>query len=129
MQRLLDAATAKIAELTRAAAPMKLALPSARTDGDRLARRGTRVAVTGAPGAPVTAWLAISERRARQLGLKSPLLASAKSKLDSDGEATVALMPKRSARKALRELERSIAMTVTVRSRDRIASSGGTITG
>jgi hypothetical protein len=128
VQRLLDAANSRIAELTAMTAPMTLALPSARADGDRLARRGTQVTVSGAPNAPVTVRLSISGRNARKLGLKSAVLASAKATLGAGGQATVALMPKRSTRKALRGLKRAIGMTVTARSSDRIASSGGTIT-
>ncbi len=125
LQTALDAAKAELVEL---ATPVKVALPSARLKGKALARRGTAVAVSGVAGAAVELRLATGERQARKLKLRSSLLARGKATFGADGSATVTLKPGKKARKALRRLGRPVAVTVTARSGDRIASSGGTVT-
>lgn len=125
VQRLLDAARGELAEL---ATPVTVTLPSASTNGKRLAQRGTTVTVGGVAGAAATVRLSVSEARARKLGLRSSVLASAKATFGADGSARVALRPGQRARRALRSLKRPIAMTVTARAGDRIATSRGTIT-
>jgi hypothetical protein len=124
LQAALDAAKAELAKL---AAPMRASLPSAKLKARALARKGTTVAVTGTAGAPITVELAISEARARKLKLGSSVLARTKATLGADGTAAVRLKARKPARKALRKLERSIAMEVTVTSGDRFTTSGGTL--
>jgi len=128
LQGLLDAAKAEIAKLTAAAAPMTVTLPTASAKGKTIAKNGATVALTGPGGAPVNVKLAVSERQGRKLKLKSSVLASAKATLGADGRATVTLKPGKAARRALNKLKRSVAMTVTARSGDRISTSGGTLT-
>jgi hypothetical protein len=125
LQTALDAVKAELAML---ATPVKVALPTARLGGKALAKRGTSVAVTGVAGSPVEVRLAIGERAARKLELRSSVLASGKATLSADGKASVALEPGKSARKALGKLKRPLAITVTARSGDRIASTTGTVT-
>jgi hypothetical protein len=125
LQTALDAAKA---ELVKLATPIKAALPSAKLKAGSLAKTGTSVTVTGPAGAPVRVELAISEGQARKLKLKSSVLGSAKATLGADGAAKISLKAKKSARKALRKLKRSVAIEVTVISGDRFTTSGGTLT-
>ncbi len=128
LQGLLDAARAEIARLTAAATPVTATLPSARLARRTLNGKGAKVALSGPAGAKVTVRLAISESRARKLGAPSSVLASRKATLGADGKAEVTLEPGKRARKALRKLGSSIALTVTARSGDRIATATGTLT-
>ena len=125
---MLDAARAEIARLTAAASPLRVALPTAALAAGTLARRGTTATVTGPAGARVAVTLAVTARRARKLGLASPLLGRADATIGSDGSVAVPLALKPSARRALRRLGRTVAVTVTGRSGDRIATSGATVT-
>lgn len=124
LQAALDAAKA---ELVKLATPVKVALPSATLKRAALAK-GATVALDGVAGAPVAVQLAIGEREARKLKLKSSVLARAKATFGADGKASVVLRPGKAARKALAKRKRPLALTVTARSGDRIASSGGTLT-
>jgi hypothetical protein len=124
LQTALDAAKAEVVKL---ATPVKVALPSARLKRAALAK-GTKVTLDGVAGAPVSVQLAIGEREARKLKLKSSVLARAKATFGTDGKAGVVLRPGQAARKALAKRKRPLAITVTARSGDRIASSGGTLT-
>ena len=128
LQGLLDAARAEIARLAVAATPVKLTLPSARLARGTLNGKGAKVTLSGPAGAKVTARLAISEARARKLGAPSSVLASRKATFGADGNAEVTLKPGKRARKALRKLDSAIALTVTARSGDRIATATGTLT-
>ena len=127
---LLDAARAEIAQLTAAATPREGDAARARGCKARtLARQGATVTVTGAAGARSPVELAISETRARKLGLKSSVLGDrARRRSAPTARRRSRSRPGKAARKALRKLKRPIALTVTARSGDRFATSGGTLT-
>ena len=125
LQGLLDAARAELASL---ATPVKATLASARLKGRALAGKGARVTLTGPAGAKVSVKLAIAEGRARKLKLPSSVLASRRATFAADGRATVTLKAGKRARKALRNLDAPLAMRVTARSGDRIATASGTLT-
>ena len=128
LQGLLDAAKAEIARLTAAVTPLKVTLPSATAKAKTIAKQGATATVTGLAGASTIVELSVSEQRARKLKLKSSVLASKKATIGSDGTATVTLKPGKAARKALKKLKKSVAMTVTAVSADRIATASGTLT-
>ena len=128
LRGLLDAARAELAALTAATAPMTVALPTASLTGRAFLRDGTTAAITGPAGASVAVKLALSESRARRLGLTSTALARGRATLGADGSARVALRARRSPRKALRGLRRTTGFTVTALAGGRIATASGTLT-
>lgn len=124
LQAALDAAKA---ELVKLATPITVALPSARLKARAFAKHGTRVTLGGVAGSRVAVELAIGERQARKLRLRSSVLARGKATVGADGTASVVLTPSKAAAKALAKRKRAVALTVTARSGDRIASSGATL--
>jgi hypothetical protein len=128
LQALLDAAKAEIAKLTAAAAPMKVALPTARIADSKLAKKGTTVTVTGPVGKAVAVKLAIGESRARKMKLSSSALARGKATLGADGTAKVALKPGKSVAKRIGRLKRSASITVSAFAGDRVATTTATLT-
>jgi hypothetical protein len=125
LQALLDAAKAELAKL---ATPVTVALPSAKLEAATFAKQGTPVTVGGVAGSPVRVQLTIGEGQARKLKLKSSVLASGKATLGGTGAATLVLKPGKAAAKKLAKRKRPLALTATVRTGDRIASSGATLT-
>ena len=128
VQALLDAARAQIARLTAAATPMQVTLPSATLAAGRLRRSGTTAAVSGQAGARVAVTLTVGERRARKMKLPTSTLARGSVVLGAGGTADVALKPRKRVARRLARMSRSIAITATARTADRIASTTATLT-
>ena len=128
LQGLLDAARGEVAKLTARLTPMTVALPSATMRAKALRKQGTTATVSGPAGAEVTVDLAVPYGTARKLKLASPRLDRETATLGADGTADVALRPGRKARKALKQAKQALALTVTARAGDRLASSGATAT-
>ncbi len=131
LQSLLDAARAELAKLASGSAPaaLGLTLPSATAKAATVAASGVSVAVSGPAGTPVKAYLKLGERRARKLGLRSSVLASARATFGADGKTTLTLKPGTNAGRKLRKLDGSIAMSVRVRAGDRLVTATGTLAG
>ena len=83
---------------------------------------------SGPGGDEVTVDLTVPYGTARKLKLASPRLDREKVTLAADGTAQVALRPGKKARKKLRRAKQALALTVTARAGDRIATSGATAT-
>ena len=124
LQTALDAAKAELAEL---ATPIRVALPTATLKTRAFARQGTRVTLNGVAGSRVTVELAVGERTARKLKLRSSVLARGKATLGPDGTASVLLKPGKAAARALGKRKRAVGFTVTAQSGDRFSASGGTL--
>ena len=99
LQGAFDAAQAEIARLTAATAPMRVALPTASPAARSLADRGTMVTVTRPAGARVAVELTVTARRARRLGMRSPLLGRADATIGAGGTVAVPVRLKPSARR------------------------------
>ncbi len=123
----LQAARDEIARLTAAAAPLRVALPTASPAARSLAEDGTTVTVSGPAGARAAVVLTVSRARARKLGMKSPLLGRADATVGAGGTVAVPVRLKPSARRALGRLRRPAALTVTARAGDRIATTTATV--
>ena len=122
----IDGLRTTIAKLEGDLKPLNLTLPAKRVAATKAANSGIAITLTGPAGRAVKTRLTIGQLRAKALGLRSTTLATGSATLGTDGRGRVTLKPKGASAKALRELKRSLAITVAATSGDRAATAKGT---
>ncbi len=113
------------AQAAAARTPLKVAIIS-KTAAGKLTTTGLPVAVSGAPGLAPRVRLVVGELKAKQLGLRSRVLATATPTVKADGTQSLTLKPTGKAATALKATKR-VAVTVDALAGDKFASAAASL--
>ncbi|MBJ7470344.1 MAG: hypothetical protein JHD16_03545 [Solirubrobacteraceae bacterium] len=102
------------AQLAAAKAPLAVVVTQADKSPATIAASGLEVKVTGAPGTPVVITAKLTAKLAKQHGLKSVTVATAKPTIGADGSLTLKLIATKTAAKKLAKAKGSLPLTVEV---------------
>lgn len=120
------AAASAQAQAASAATPLKLTIISKPAAG-KLASSGLPVALAGAAGAAPRVRLLVGELKAKQLKLKSRVLATTSTTIKPDGTQSLSLKPAGAAATAIKRARGSLAVTVDALAGDRFSSATATL--
>jgi len=109
-----DADLQRLADMQEA---LTVALPAERISARALAASGTKMTIHGPAGERLALSLRITAASARDLGLKSRVVARASATIGADGTVVATVAPQGAAARALTHLSGSVRVTAAVRQR------------
>jgi hypothetical protein len=124
----LAAARAELARVMPLTRTFAVTLPTARVRASALRSNGLSVTLSGPPLQTVALRLSIPTKAAKQIGLKSGLLARTTASIGAGGSAQATLEPSARVKRALRRLRGSAALTLSAAGGDRTDSVSGRVT-